>query len=257
MKDTRMTIHALIVDDEEPARDLIATLLSDEPDLEVVGQCSNGRDAVAAIKRLSPVLVFLDVQMPRMDGFAVLAELPAERLPLVVFVTAFDRHAIRAFEVHALDYLLKPFEYDRLHLAVQHARNQLTGGPGGAGLISLLEELHNRGQSWNRLAVRDTGRILFLQPEEIDWIEAEGNYVRLHVGKESHLLRETMNSIEARLASRKFLRVNRSTIVNLERITEWQPLFHGDSVVILRDGTRLTVSRVYRETLDRLVAQLR
>jgi two-component system LytT family response regulator len=255
-----MTIRTLIVDDEPPARDLIATLLRDEPDLEVVGQCSNGRDAVAAIRRLSPDLVFLDVQMPGMDGFGVLAELPADRLPLVIFVTAFDRHAIRAFEVHALDYLLKPFEYDRLRQAVRHARTKLTQGPGSAShthLNSLLDELHNRGQSWNRLAIRDAGRVVFLQPDEIDWIEAEGNYVRLHVGKESYLLRETMGSTEARLASRKFLRVSRSTIVNLERVTEWQPLFHGDSVVILRDGTRLTVSRVYRETLDRLVAQLR
>ena len=255
-----MTIRALIVDDEPPARDLIATLLRDEPHLEVVGQCSNGRDAVAAIKRFSPDLVFLDVQMPGMDGFAVLAELPADRLPLVIFVTAFDQHAIRAFEVHALDYLLKPFEYDRLRQAVRHARTQLAQSPGTTGqtrLLSLLEELHNRGQTWDRLAIRDAGRILFLQPDEIDWIEAEGNYVRLHVGKESHLLRETMNATEERLASKKFLRVSRSTIVNLERIAEWQPLFHGDSVVILRDGTRLTVSRVYREALDRLVGQLR
>jgi len=224
-----MTIRALIVDDEPPARDLIATLLRDEPDLEVVGQCSNGTDAVAAIKRFSPDLVFLDVQMPGMDGFAVLAELPADRLPLVIFVTAFDQHAIRAFEVHALDYLLKPFEYDRLRQAVRHARTHLTQGPGTAGqtrLVSLLEELRNRGQTWNRLAIRDAGRVLFLQPDEIDWIEAEGNYVRLHVGKESHLLRETMNAAEERLASKKFLRVSRSTIVNLERIAEWQPLFH-------------------------------
>jgi two-component system LytT family response regulator len=197
--------------------------------------------------------------MPLMDGFAVLAELPADCLPLVVFVTAYDKHALRAFEVHALDYLLKPFEYDRLSQAVRHARKQLTQGSGAAGkahLVSLLEELNNRGQSWDRLVVRDAGRVLFLQADSVDWIEAEGNYVRLHVGKESHLLRETMNSTEARLASRKFLRVSRSTIVNLERVTEWQPLFHGDSIVILRDGTRLTVSRVYRETLDRLVAQL-
>jgi len=254
-----MTLRALIVDDEPPARDLIATLLRDEPDLEVVGQCSNGRDAVAAIKRFSPNLVFLDVQMPGMDGFGVLAELPADRLPLVIFVTAFDQHAIRAFEVHAIDYLLKPFEYDRLRQAVRRARTQIAQGAGAAGqtcLMSLLEELHNRGRSWNRLAIRDGGRILFLQPDEIDWIEAEGNYVRLHVGKESHLLRETMSAVERRLASMKFLRVSRSTIVNLERVTEWQPLFHGDSVVILRDGTRLTVSRVYRETLDRLVTQL-
>ena len=254
-----MPISALIVDDEAPARELIATLLREEPDVEVVGQCSNGRDAVAAIKRLSPDLVFLDVQMPLMDGFAVLAELPADCLPLVVFVTAYDQHALRAFEVHALDYLLKPFEYDRLRQAVRQARKQLTQGPGAAGkahLVSLLEELHNRAQSWDRLVVRDAGRIVFLQADSVDWIEAEGNYVRLHVGKESHLLRETMNSTEMRLASRKFLRVSRSTIVNLERVTEWQPLFHGDSIVILRDGTRLTVSRVYRETLDRLVAQL-
>jgi len=254
-----MTIRALIVDDEAPARDLIATLLRDEPDLEVVGECNNGRDAIAAIQRLSPDLVFLDVQMPGLDGFGVLAELQTERLPLVVFVTAFDRHAIRAFEVHALDYLLKPFEYDRLRQAVRHARTQLAQGPDAADqtrLISLLEELHNRGQSWNRLAIRDAGRIVFLQPDQIDWIEAEGNYVRLHVGKESHLLRETMTAIEARLASRKFLRVSRSTIVNLERVVEWQPLFHGDSVVILRDGTRLTVSRVYRESFERLLAQL-
>jgi len=254
-----MTIRALIVDDEAPARDLIATLLRDEPDLEVVGECNNGRDAIAAIQRLSPDLVFLDVQMPGLDGFGVLAELQTERLPLVVFVTAFDRHAIRAFEVHALDYLLKPFEYDRLRQAVRHARTQLAQGPDAADqtrLISLLEELHNRGQSWNRLAIRDAGRIVFLQPDQIDWIEAEGNYVRLHVGKESHLLRETMTAIEARLASRKFLRVSRSTIVNLERVVEWQPLFHGDSVVILGDGTRLTVSRVYRESFERLLAQL-
>jgi len=198
-----MTIRALIVDDEAPARDLIATLLRDEPDLEVVGECNNGRDAIAAIQRLSPDLVFLDVQMPGLDGFGVLAELQTERLPLVVFVTAFDRHAIRAFEVHALDYLLKPYEYDRLRQAVRHARTQLAQGPDAADqtrLISLLEELHNRGQSWNRLAIRDAGRIVFLQPDQIDWIEAEGNYVRLHVGKESHLLREAMAAIEARLA---------------------------------------------------------
>jgi len=254
-----MTIRALIVDDEPPARDLIATLLRDEPDLEVVGQCSNGRDAVAAIKRFSPDLVFLDVQMPGMDGFGVLGQLPAGRLPLVIFVTAFDQHALRAFEVHALDYLLKPFEYDRLRQAVRRARTELAQGSATgcqARLLALLEELRARSRTWNRLAIRDGGRVVFLQPDEIDWIEAEGNYVRLHVGKESHLLRETMSSTEGRLVSKKFLRVSRSTIVNLERVKEWQPLFHGDSVVILRDGTRLTVSRVYREKLDRLVGRL-
>jgi two-component system LytT family response regulator len=248
----------LVVDDR------IDNLVALEETLRPLGQdlvmAHSGEEALRWLLADEFAVILLDVQMPGMDGFGVLAELPTDRLPLVIFVTAFDRHAIRAFEVHALDYLLKPFEYDRLRQAVRHARTQLAQGLGTAGqtrLISLLEELNNRGQSWNRLAVRDAGRVLFLQPDEIDWIEAEGNYVRLHVGKESYLLRETMSSTETRLVSKKFLRVSRSTIVNLERVTEWQPLFHGDSVVILRDGTRLTVSRVYRETLDKLVTQLR
>ena len=231
-----MTIRVLIVDDEPPARELIATLLREEPDL-----------------------VFLDVRMPGLDGFGVLAELPAERWPLVVFVTAYEQHAVRAFEVHALDYILKPFEYDRLRQTVQRARAKLRQGGGASEqmrLLAMLEDLQNRVQSWDRLVVRETGRTIFLKADEIDWIEAEGNYVCLHAGAKSYLLRETMNAAEARLASRNFLRVGRSVLVNLERIKEWQPLFHGDSVLILTDGTRLTVSRVYREKLERLVAQL-
>jgi two-component system, LytTR family, response regulator len=254
-----MKLRALIVDDEPPARDLIATLLRDERDVEVVGECANGRQAVAAIGRLSPDLVFLDVQMPGLDGFGVLAELPSERLPLVVFVTAFDQHAVRAFEVHALDYLLKPFEYDRLRQAVQRARTQLSQNSGATQqtrLLALLEDLRTSKQSWNRVAVPDAGRTVFLRPDEIDWIEAEGNYLRLHVGKQSYLLRETMNAAEARLAAKKFLRVSRSALVNLERVKEWQPLFHGDSVVVLENGTRLTVSRGYREKFDGVVGQL-
>ena len=254
-----MKMRALIVDDEPPARELIATLLRAEPDLEVAGECANGRTAVAAIKRLAPDLVFLDVQMPGLDGFGVLAELPVEHWPLVVFVTAYDQHAVRAFEVHALDYLLKPFEYDRLRQAVHRARLQLAQ-PDGAGhqtrLLALLEDLQGKAQAWDRIVVRQAGRVTFLRPDEIDWIEAEGNYLRLHTGARSHLLRQTMNAAQVRLAARKFLRVSRSTLVNLERIQEWQPLFHGDSVLILKDGTRLTVSRVYREQLERLVTQL-
>jgi len=254
-----MKIRALIVDDEPPARELIATLLRDEADVEVVGECANGRRAVAAIRELSPDLVFLDVRMPGLDGFGVLAELPPERWPLVVFVTAYDQHAVRAFEVHALDYLLKPFEYDRLHEAVRRARlklNQPDGPLEQTRLLALLEELQNKAPSWNRMVVRENGRVIFLKPDEIDWIEADGNYLRLRVGSKSYLLRETMNSAEARLADKKFLRVSRSAVVNLERIKEWQPLFHGDSVLVLKDGTRLTVTRVYREKLERLVAQL-
>jgi two-component system LytT family response regulator len=197
--------------------------------------------------------------MPGLDGFGVLAELPVERWPLIVFVTAYDEHAVRAFEVHALDYVLKPFEYDRLRQAVRRARTKMSQHDGASEqtrLLALLEGLQNRTQSWDRMVVREAGRIIFLKPDEIDWIEAEGNYVCLRVGTKSYLLRETMNAAEARLAARKFLRVSRSALVNLERIKEWQPLFHGDSVLVLKDGTRLTVSRVYREKLDQLVAQL-
>jgi len=228
--------------------------------VEIAGECANGRSAVTAIKRLSPDLVFLDVQMPGLDGFGVLAELPGPRWPLVVFVTAHDEHAVRAFEVHALDYLLKPFEYDRLRQAVQRARALLSQRDGvgqQTRLLAMLEDLQGKARSWDRVVVRESGRMTFLKPDEIDWIEAEGNYVRLQAGAKSYLLRETMAAAEARWAGRKFLRVSRSTLVNLERIQEWQPLFHGDSVLILKNGARLTVSRVYREKLDRLVAQLR
>jgi two-component system LytT family response regulator len=254
-----MKIRALIVDDEPPARELIATLLRDEPDVEVVGECADGRNAVDLIERLSPDLVFLDVRMPGLDGFSVLGELPAERWPMIVFVTAYDQHAVRAFELHALDYLLKPFEYDRLRQTLQRARASMSQRNGPAQqtrLVALLEELQTRAQSWDRIIIREAGRVAFIRPDEIDWIEAEGNYLRLHAGAKCHLLRDTMNAAEDRLAARKFLRVSRSTLVNLERIQEWQPLFHGDSVLILKDGTRLTVSRVYREKLERLVAQL-
>jgi two-component system LytT family response regulator len=254
-----MKIRALIVDDEPPARTLIATLLRKEPDVEVVGQCENGRSAVEAIERLAPDLVFLDVQMPGLDGFGVLAALPTNRWPLFVFVTAYDQHAVRAFDHHALDYLLKPFEYDRLRQSVQRARAELakTRDPAHQQrLLALLEDLTDRSENWDRLAVRDARRITFFKPEEIDWIEAEGNYLRLHVGKKTHLLRQTMQTAEARLASKKFLRISRSTLVNLERVREWQPLFHGDSLLTLEDGTRLTVTRIYREGLDRVMARL-
>lgn len=254
-----MKIRALIVDDESPARELIATLLRAEPDVEVLGECANGRSAVAAIARLSPDLVFLDVQMPGLDGFGVLAQLAAERWPLIVFVTAYDKHAVRAFEVHALDYLLKPFEYDRLRQAVKRARAELDQSGSASHqsrLLALLEEMQERSQNWDRLAVRDSRRVTFCKPDEVDWIEAEGNYVRLHVGKKSYLLRQTMNAAEKRLAPKKFLRISRSTLVNLERVKEFEPLFHGDSILVLEDGTRLTVSRVYREGLDSLMARL-
>jgi len=254
-----MKIRALIVDDEPPARELIATLLRGDPEVELVGECVNGRKAVAAIERLAPDLVFLDVQMPGLDGFGVLASLPAERWPVIIFVTAYEEHAVRAFEVHALDYVLKPFEYDRLREAVRRARTEITQRHGASQqtrLLALLEDMQSKAQSWDRVVVREAGRVTYGHPAEIDWVEAEGNYVCLHAGPKTYLLRETMHAAEARLLTRKFLRVSRSALVNLERVKEWQPLFHGDSVLLLKDGTRLTVSRVYRESLDRLVAQL-
>jgi two-component system, LytTR family, response regulator len=254
-----VNIRTLIVDDEPPARELISTLLREEPDIELIGECGNGPDAVTAIQKESPDLVFVDVQMPGLDGFEVLSALGGVRLPLIVFVTAYDKHALKAFEVHALDYLLKPFEYARLHEAVQRAREHLQRKPSEAyqeRLLGLIQELRSQGEPWERLVIRESGRVLFLKIDEIDWIEGEGNYLRLHVGKSSHLLRETMGTAEARLAPKKFLRLSRSTLVNLERVKEWQPLLHGDSVVVLHDGTRLTVTRVYRERFDRLVARL-
>jgi two-component system LytT family response regulator len=255
MNEAHSKIRALIVDDEPPARDLIGALLREESDVEVVGKCSNGQEAVLAIRRLLPDLVFLDVQMPGIDGFGVLNRLDASRLPLIVFVTAYNQHAVRAFEAHALDYILKPFEYERLREALRRARAQLNQGPRtehNARLIALLEELQSK-ERWQRIAVREPGRTLFLKPQDIDWVEAEGNYMRLHAGRKSYLLRETMNEIATRLGTDKFLRVSRSTLVNIERVKEWQPLFHGDSILILEDATRLTVSRVYRENLDRLM----
>src|SRR5256885_3479723 len=170
-----MKIRVLIVDDEPPARELIATLLRDEPDVEIVGECVNGRKAVAAIERLSPDLVFLDVRMPGVDGFGVLAELPVERWPLIVFVTAYDQHAVRAFEIHALDYVLKPFEYDRLRQAVQRARKEMSEHDSASQqsrLVALLEDLQGRSQSWDRVVIREAGRVIFLKPDEIDWIDA-------------------------------------------------------------------------------------
>ena len=256
-----MRIRTVVVDDEPPARDLIAGLLRREPDVDLLGECGNGRETVAAIEQLAPDLMFLDIHMPGLDGFGALAAVPAERWPLVVFVTAYDQYAVRAFQVHALDYLLKPFEYDRVREAVQRARAQLVQArsvppPQQSRVLDLLQELNNRFASWDRVAVRDSNRVTFVRPEEIDWIEAEGNYVRLHVRAKSYLLRETLNSVETRLGGKKFLRVNRSALVNLEQVKEWQPLFHGDSVLILADGTRLTVSRVYKQKLDALVARL-
>ncbi len=250
-----MKVRTLIVDDEPLARERLFELLREEPGIEVVGQCADGAQAVEAIQTLAPHLVFLDVQMPELDGFGVLAALGDKPRPAIVFVTAYDKYALQAFEVHAVDYLLKPFDRERFQTALQralrHCRQHRTEEL-NQRLTALLADLRPEPQAPGRLAVKAGGRVVFLKFEDIDWVEAADNYVTLHVGTETHMLRETMNRLEARLPAAKFIRISRSTIVNLERIKELQPLFHGDYVVILRNGTKLTLSRGYRDKLQQL-----
>jgi len=239
-------VRALVVDDEPLARRRVLRLLRDEPDIEVVGECADGREAVRAIREEAPDLVFLDVQMPEVDGFQVVEAVGPERMPAVIFVTAYDQYAVKAFEVHALDYLLKPFPRDRFARAVERVRDGIrrgrdrAEGDSGRQLLSLLQEMRREGKYLERLAVQTGGRVVFLRVEEVDWIAAEGNYLRLHAGGESHLVRGTMKAMEARLDPDRFLRIHRSTLVNVDRIREVQPWFKGEHVLILRDGTRLT-----------------
>jgi two-component system LytT family response regulator len=249
-----VSIRALIVDDEPLGRQRIRSLLKDESDLEIVGECGDGREALAAIRDHQPDLVFLDVQMPGLDGFGVLEAVGPKYMPAVIFVTAHDSHALRAFEVHAVDYLLKPFDRRRLQQALQRARQQIDQREQTVGQYSaLLEDVQSHRRFLDRLVIKSAGRVFFLKTGEIDWIEAAGNYLRLHVGGEVHLLRETMSNLESRLNSGKFLRIHRSTMVNLERIKELSPMFHGDYRVLLHDGTELTLSRSYRPKLQELL----
>ncbi len=248
-------IRALVVDDEPMARDRVLSLLQQEEDVEVVGECGDGTQAVAAIQHQSPDLVFLDVQMPGHNAFEVIQAVGAERMPTVIFVTAYDEYTLKAFEVHALDYLLKPFGRDRFQRTLQHARASLErrrAGDLGRRLLALVNDIKTEPgpPRLDRLVVKSGGRVFFLRTDEIDWIEAAGNYVRLHLGEESHLFRETMNRMESRLDGRRFVRIHRSRIVNTERVKELQPWFNGEHVVVLQNGTRLTLSRGYREKLQ-------
>lgn len=249
-------LRTLIVDDEPLARQRLRRLLQAEKELEIIGECEDGRSAVASILETKPDLVFLDVQMPEMDGFAVLREVGDQASPAVVFTTAYEEYALKAFEVHALDYLLKPFDQRRLQSAVARAKDRSSQSRKDDLRSRLEAALKDLGEApkpkyQERLLVRHLGRIHFVKVEEIAWIEAAGNYVRLHVGDDEHLLRETMQGMEAQLDPKMFLRIHRSTMVNIDRIKELQPLFHGDYVVILKDGGRqLTMSRGYRDKVE-------
>ena len=211
-----MRLRAVIVDDEPLARERVRELLGEESDVEVVAECADGVEAVAAIRREDPDLVFLDVQMPEMDGFEVLDALDAETLPAVVFVTAYDRYALKAFDVHAVDYLLKPFDRARFRSALDRARLDLRSDDAGRRILALVADLRRERRPQQRIVVKAAGRVFFLRPDEVDWMEAAGNYVRPHVGKEAYLVRETMKGLEERLDPDTFIRVHRSRIVNLD-----------------------------------------
>jgi len=260
-------LRVLIVDDEPLARARLRELVAEEADLEIVGECVNGADAITAIRREDPDLVLLDIQMPEIDGFGVVRAIGAERMPAVIFVTASDAHAVRAFDVHAVDYVLKPVDRDRLLEAVGRAKRRIGGPPGReadgdvhARLAALVAEVSaavattagGSGGGIARLAVKGDGRVVFVRTADVDWIEAMDNYVRLHVGRETHLMRATLSHLEQRLPARSFLRIHRSTIVNVERIREVQPWFAGDYVLILVDGTKLTTGRRYRAAVQAL-----
>ena len=247
-----MKIRTLIADDEPLARQRVRLLLDEEPDMEVIGESRDGFEAADQIQAAQPDLVFLDVQMPEMDGFEVLRRVPPALLPVVIFTTAYDRHALRAFEVNALDYLLKPFKPDRFKEAVQRARARLGHGSPDPQLKALLRQLHATVAGGGRIFVRSSERILFLKPGEIDRVEAAGNYVVLHSGKEQHILRETISAMEARLAPAGFMRISRSAIVNLAGIREIKPVGSGRYSLLLKNGTRLDMTSSLGELQARL-----
>ncbi|MCA1616610.1 MAG: LytTR family DNA-binding domain-containing protein [Acidobacteria bacterium] len=252
-------IRVLIVDDEPIARTGIRRELERDPDTEVVGECTNGRDAVSFIRERAPDLVFLDLQMPELDGFGVVEQVGVERMPVVVFVTAFDEFALKAFELHALDYVLKPFNGERFRKALRRAKTQArrAGAAELSGrLLSLIRDAgraQEQGLYLERVVVKTGGRIFLLSVAEIDWIEAADNYVRLHAGRESHLVQGALGRLESRLDPKLFLRVHRSAIVNVTRIKELQPLFHGEYAIRLTGGKEITSSRGYRDKLQRLL----
>ena len=246
-----MKIRTVIVDDMPLARRRIKRYLGVDDEIEVIAECANGSEAVDAIRKLRPDLLFLDVQMPEMDGFDVLAEIGADRMPAVVFVTAFDEFALKAFDVNAVDYLLKPFDHERFRRALARVKLQIAQRSGTLNerLSVLLSEVKAKPKYLKRLVVKASGRTMVLLTAEIDYIEAAGNYLRIRIGKSEYLIRDRLSSLESKLDPEKFTRIHRSTIVNVERIKEMHPLFNGDQMLILDKGSQLTMSRNYRDKL--------
>ena len=248
-----MKIRTLIVDDEMLGRRLIRRLMADEGGFQVIGECPDGDKAVDFITREKPDLVFLDIQMPELDGFGVLRELDPANLPIVIFVTAHDKFALRAFEAHGMDFLLKPIDEDRFRQALHRARTYFDGKASDtvrSRLADLVADLPERSRYISRLMVKSAGGAIFLKAGEIDWIGSEGNYVKLSSGKSNYLLRGRLSELEKRLDPDLFFRIHRSTIVNLDRIRQFKPSFQGDGAIVLADGTQLVASREYRKKLQ-------
>jgi two-component system LytT family response regulator len=247
-----MAHKVLIIDDEALARKRLRSMLSKTPALEVIGECANGEDAVVAILNSSPDLIFLDVQMPEMDGFEVIKAIGRESMPAVIFVTAYDQYALKAFEVHAVDYLLKPFNRDRLGQALSRAMTALQNravGDLNRSLLALLDKLKESDPYARRLLVKAHGRIHLLPVNDIEWIEADDYYARVHLGQESFLIRESLNHLQQRLDPRQFLRIHRSSIINVRYIKELQSWFHGEYLAILKNGAKLHISRNYQKDI--------
>src|SRR5579859_2127199 len=253
-----MKYEALIVDDEPLGRRSIRKHLKPFPEFEVTGECGDGESAVAAIREQKPDLVFLDIQLPEFDGFDVIRDVGKHKMPVTIFVTAYDRYALQAFEAHALDYLLKPFSEERFRDSLLRAHRTLEMGKQQAPnqqLSQLLDEINKKKDYLERIPVPAKGRFLFFNVRDLDWIEAEGNYLRLHGNGGSHLIRGNMNEMEAKLDPGKFMRIHRSTIVNLQRIREIQPWFHGHHRVVMTNGQELKLSRYQKDKLRRLLGK--
>ncbi len=245
-----MEIRTLIVDDEPLARERIRSLLESDTQIKIIGESRNGLEALQQVIEKKPGLVFLDIQMPEMNGFEMLQELEEGQIPHLIFVTAYDQYALRAFEYHALDYLLKPFDRERFEQALERAKEYIflkKNGDYKTRLQKMMNEVHPRISPLNRVVVKTGGRIFFVKTEEIDWMEAAGNYINLHVGKDTYLIRYTMNDIEKKLDQDRFIRIHRSRIVNVECIKEIKPWFNGEYLIYLQCGSELTLSRKYRD----------